>query len=197
MRRMILTVVVVGGVSVAVVAQQSSPSPAFEVATIRPSGTSLDGGESGGVQPSGRFAATNIFLYDLTRVVFGLQQHEITAGERLPSWVRTERWDIIGKGPPVTDEEAQRPLYLRMMQNLLMRNERNRLWGTGVPLTEMTRILSLRAGRPVVDGTNLTGSFDLDVKFTPTMQPIRSVAHPGLPLFRNNLGCASTHDERW
>jgi uncharacterized protein (TIGR03435 family) len=31
----------------------------------------------------------------------------------------------------------------------------------------MTRILSLRAARPVVDGTGLTGSFDLDVKFTP------------------------------
>jgi uncharacterized protein (TIGR03435 family) len=31
----------------------------------------------------------------------------------------------------------------------------------------MTRILSLRAGRPVVDGTGLTGSFDPDVKFTP------------------------------
>ena len=229
MRRLILTIAALCALVGVGVAQQLSPSPAFEVATIRPSGTSLGGGDSGGVQPSGRFAATNTILYDLIRVVFGLQQHEIVAGERLPSWVRTERWDIIGKGPPVTDEEAQRPLYFRMMQNLLierfklvtrreerdtpvyalvvarddrrlgpqlrsssadcpallaafkatgarqsplspvcgLRNERNRLWGTGVPLTEMTRILSLRAGRPVVDGTGLTGSFDLDVKFTP------------------------------
>ena len=28
-------------------------------------------------------------------------------------------------------------------------------------------MLSLTAGRPVVDATGLTGSFDLDVKFTP------------------------------
>ena len=119
MRRMMLTVVVLCAVTIAGVAQQPSLLPAFEVATIRLSGNSLGGGESE-VQPSGRFAATNTILYDLVRVVFGLQQHEIVAGERLPSWIRTERWDIIGKGPPVTDEEAQRPLSLRMMQNLLI-----------------------------------------------------------------------------
>jgi hypothetical protein len=115
---MFLTIVALT-VSVALVAQESSPSASFEVATIRPSDSSL-GGDQSEVQPSGRFAATNIILYDLVRVVFGLQQHEIVAGDRLPSWVRTERWDIIGKGPPVTDEEVQRPLYFRMMQNLLI-----------------------------------------------------------------------------
>jgi uncharacterized protein (TIGR03435 family) len=168
-------------------------------------------------------------LDNLVRGVFDVQRHELVLGDRVPAWFGSQKWDIVGKGPAITDEAAQRPLYLTMMRNLLierfklvtrreardrpvyalvvarndrslgpqmrpatadcaallaafratgarqtpdspvcgLRNLRTRLWGTGVPLTEFTRILSLRAGRPVVDATDLTGSFDLDMKFTP------------------------------
>ena len=47
-----------------------------------------------------------------------------------------------------------------------LRNMRTRLGGTGILLTDLTRILSLTVGRPVVDETGLDGSFDIDVKFT-------------------------------
>ena len=226
MGRMSILIVAVVLLSATLAGQQ--PAPAFEVASIRPSGDSR-ADENSEVQPSGRFVATNMTLDNLIRGVFDVQRHELIWGERVPSWVASEKWDIIGKGPPVTDEQAQRPLYRRMMQNLLierfklvtrreardtpvyalvvarddrrlgpqmrpssadcaallaafkatgarqtpdspicgLRNQRARLWGTGVPLTEITRLLSLRAERPVVDATGLSGSFDLDMKFTP------------------------------
>src|SRR5688500_5164341 len=117
MRRVMLCTTVLATLTVALVTAQQPPSPTFEVASIR-SAADLRGDDDSEVQPSGRFVVTNAILYDLTRFVFQLKQHEIAAGERLPSWVRTDRWDIIGKGPPVTDETAQQPIYLRMMQNL-------------------------------------------------------------------------------
>ena len=42
-----------------------------------------------------------------------------------------------------------------------------RLWGTGVPLEEFIRRLTLVAGRPVLDTTGLTGPVDLDLRWTP------------------------------
>jgi uncharacterized protein (TIGR03435 family) len=94
-------------------------APAFEVASIRPSGnTNAD--ERSEVQPSGQFIVTNTRLSDLIRAVFEVQRHELVFGDRLPSWVAAEKWDIIGKGPPITDEVAQRPLLFAMMRNLLI-----------------------------------------------------------------------------
>jgi uncharacterized protein (TIGR03435 family) len=222
---LLLLLTVATGLSVA--AQQ--PAPAFEVATIRPSAADSRAGDNSEVQPSGRFVATNMTLDNLIRGAFEVQRHELVLGERVPSWFGSQRWDIIGKGPPVTDEAAQRPLYLTMMRNLLierfklvtrrearetaiyalvlaradgrlgsqmrpssadcasllaafratgarqtpdspvcgLRNQRTRLWGTGVPLADLTRVLSLSSGRPVVDASGLTGPFDFDVTFTP------------------------------
>ncbi|MGH9241704.1 MAG: hypothetical protein ACRD3G_26960 [Vicinamibacterales bacterium] len=63
---------------------------------IHPSGnTNVE--DQSDVQPSGQFVVTNTRLADLLRVVFDVQPHELVFGERLPSWVDSERWDIIGK----------------------------------------------------------------------------------------------------
>lgn len=219
-------------------AQQDAPR--FEVATIRPSTADARAEDRSEIQPSGVFVLTNTTLNDLVRDVFEVQRHELILGDRVPSWFGSQRWDIIGKGPPISDEAAQRPLLLAMMRNLLierfklvarreardtpiyalvlaradrrlgsqmrpstadcaallkvfkatgarqtpdsavcgLRNQRTRLWGTGIVLTDLTRILSLTAGRPVVDDTGLTGSYDLDVKFTPddASDPARAAA---------------------
>ena len=224
-----LLVLIVAVVTSTPRAAQPQTAPAFEVASIRPSGNSRADGDHSEVQPSGRFVATNMTLDNLIRGVFDVERHELVVGDRVPSWFASQRWDIVGKGPPISNEPAQRPLYQRMMQNLLierfklvmrreardtpvyalvlaradrrlgpemrpssadcaalsaafratgarqtpdspvcgLRNQRARLWGTGILLADLTRILSLTAGRPVVDATGLTGSFDIDVKFTP------------------------------
>ena len=207
-------------------AQQAAP--AFEVASIRPSAADPRADDASEIQPSGQFLVLNMTLDDLVRGVFEVQRHELVLGERVPSWFASQRWNIVGKGPPITDVAAQGPLLRTMMRNLLierfklvtrrevrdtpvyalvlagpdrrlgpqmrpssancaallaafkatgarqtpdspvcgLRNERARIWGTGVPMREFTRLLSLTAGRPVVDATGLSGSFDLDMKFT-------------------------------
>ena len=228
MRRVMLCIVVLAALPVALVTAQQASPPTFEVASIRPSGSSL-GGDHSEVQPSGQFVVTNTRLTDLIRVVFEVQSHELVFGERLPSWVASDRWDLIGKGPPISDEVAQRPLLLAMMRNLLierfklvtrretrdtpvyalvvgrpdrtlgpqmrpssadcaallaafkatgaregpdsptcgLRRLRGNFRGRGVRLTDLVAALTPAAGRPVVDATGLTGSFDLEMKFTP------------------------------
>ena len=94
-------------------------TPAFEVATIRPSGNS-SASEGSEIQPGGQFIVTSTTLDNLVRGVFEVQRHELVVGGGVPSWFASERWDIVGKGPPITDEAAQRPLLRAMMRNLLI-----------------------------------------------------------------------------
>jgi uncharacterized protein (TIGR03435 family) len=86
----------------------------FEVASIK---QNKSGSASGGAnaQPGGRVTVRNTSLYDLVRNGQGLQPYEVAAGERLPSWVTTDRWDIEAKGP----EQATQPQLRTMLQNLL------------------------------------------------------------------------------
>ena len=228
MRRVMLCTAVLATLTVALVVAQQASSPKFEVASIRPAADPR-GDDDSEVQPSGRFVVTNMALDDLVRGVFEVQRHELVLGDRVPAWFATQKWDIVGKGPPITDEAAQRPVLRLMMQNLLierfklvtrremrdtpvyalvvaradrnlgpqmrpssadcaallaafkatgarqtpdsptcgLRRLRGQFRGTGVLLSELVVALTPVAGRPVVDATSLTGSFDLDVKFTP------------------------------
>src|SRR5688500_4276606 len=101
--------------AVSLAAQQSTP--AFEVASIRPSSLDTRAADRSEVQPSGQFIVTNTTLDNLIRGVFEVQRHELIIGEKVPSWFASERWDIVGKGPPITNETAQRPLLFAMMRN--------------------------------------------------------------------------------
>jgi uncharacterized protein (TIGR03435 family) len=87
----------------------------FEVASIK---QNKSGSPSGGAnaQPGGRVTIRNTSLYDLVRNGQGLQPYEIAAGERLPSWVTTDRWDIEAKGP----ERAGQPQLRTMLQNFVI-----------------------------------------------------------------------------
>ena len=87
----------------------------FEVASIKQNKSgSLSGGAN--AQPGGRVTVRNTTLYDLVRNGQGLQPYEIVAGERLPPWITTDRWDIEAKGP----EQASQPQLRTMLQNLLL-----------------------------------------------------------------------------
>jgi uncharacterized protein (TIGR03435 family) len=228
MRRVMLCTAVLATLTVALVTAQQASSPTFEVASIKPSAVDSLADDHSEVQPSGRFVVTNMALDDLVRGVFEVQRHELVLGDRVPSWFTTQKWDMVGKGPPITDEAAQRPLLRVMMQNLLierfklvtrremrdtpayalvvvrtdrslgpqmrpssadcaalsaafkatgarqtpdsptcgLRKLRGQFRGTGVQLSELVMALTPVAGRPVVDATGLTGSFDLSMKFT-------------------------------
>jgi uncharacterized protein (TIGR03435 family) len=231
---MMLTVAILFVLTIAGTAQQPSSPETFEVASIRPSGDSR-AAQGADVHPSGRLVVTNTTLLNLITDFFLVQRHEMVSGERLPSWIGSERWDIVAQGPPITDQSAQLPLYRRMMQNLLierfklvtrrevrdiptyalvfaradrrlgpqmrpssadcaallaafkatgarlgpesptcgLRPFRGQYRGTGVSLTDLARALAT-SGRPVIDATGLTGSFDFELTWTPDGAPAPS-----------------------
>jgi uncharacterized protein (TIGR03435 family) len=92
--------------------------PTFEVASIKPNKSGSPSGRADAA-PSGRVVVTNSSLIELIRNGFELQRHELIMGERLPSWVESERWDIVAQGPPITGPASQQ-LLRRMLQNLLI-----------------------------------------------------------------------------
>ena len=74
---------------------QSAPErPAFEVASVKPN-QSGDRGMSFG-RPPGRFTATNVTLKLLITYAYGVSDHQISGG---PSWLNSERYDIVAKEP--------------------------------------------------------------------------------------------------
>ena len=120
MRLLTLGILVAVGSGLVVAQSQTGPAasaarPTFEVASIKPnkSGSTSSGANA---QPGGRVTIRNTSLYDLVRNGQGLQPYEIAAGERLPSWIATERWDIEAKGP----EQATQPQLRSTLQNLVI-----------------------------------------------------------------------------
>src|SRR6188508_2982567 len=73
--------------------RSAQPNPQFEVASIKPN-KSGDGRVMLGVQPGGRFTATNVPLRLLIRNAYQLQDFQIVGG---PSWIADERFDIVAK----------------------------------------------------------------------------------------------------
>jgi uncharacterized protein (TIGR03435 family) len=92
--------------------------PTFEVASIR---LNKSGAPGGGVDaaPNGRVVVTNTSLQTMVRNGFELQGYELVSGPNLPSWVNSDRWDIVAQGPAVKDQASLRQLRL-MLQNLLI-----------------------------------------------------------------------------
>jgi uncharacterized protein (TIGR03435 family) len=111
----------VGGFAAHVVAQTMAPAeprPKFEVASVREN-TSASNQVSIGLQPGGRFGASNMPLVILIRSAYRLQDSQLIGA---PDWIETTRYDITAKaegelppsspiGPPSTG--------MMMLQSLL------------------------------------------------------------------------------
>lgn len=85
---------IAGGAALAAQTPQSTPTPAFEVASIKPN-NSGDGRVMMQNQP-GRYIATNVSLRLLIRNAYQLQDFQITGG---PGWLASDRFDINAKVP--------------------------------------------------------------------------------------------------
>ena len=102
-------------------ANQSAPQ--FEVASIKPN-KSGDGRVMIGVQPGGRFTATNVTLRMLIRNAYQLQDFQITGG---PSWLADDHFDIVAKaeagdtmGDPFRAEQSGQPSRGQLMIRALL-----------------------------------------------------------------------------
>jgi uncharacterized protein (TIGR03435 family) len=88
---------------------QGTPSPAFEVASVKPnkSGSVLD---SIAFQKGGRFIARNVTLRELIRAAYEVQNRQLVDG---PTWIASERFDIVAKA------EGEAPPTPMMIRKLL------------------------------------------------------------------------------
>lgn len=94
---------------------QASASPGrltFEVASIKRN-VSGDPNASIRVQPGGQIVVSNNSLYNLIRNAYGTQRYEMVPGQNLPSWIDSDRWDILAK-PPAGAPEVQEQMQLRL-----------------------------------------------------------------------------------
>jgi uncharacterized protein (TIGR03435 family) len=96
----------------------AADSPQFEVASVKPAapitaGTKIRIGSSGGPGTSdpGQVTYTNLTLKNLLTTAYGVKIYQISG----PSWLDTERYDIIAKMPPETTKGD----FALMRQNLL------------------------------------------------------------------------------
>ena len=105
---------------VAQLAGAQTSAPAFEVATIKPTGPSTDGHTHINYPPGDRFSTSNITVLALMQWAYGMPEKQILDG---PSWLGSTRFDIqamtdtgLIKGLTGTQD---RDLKRRMVQALL------------------------------------------------------------------------------
>jgi uncharacterized protein (TIGR03435 family) len=78
-------------------AQAPAQKPSFEWARVKP-GLAGDNRSRGvGVEPSGRFTATNATLKQVMRNAYLVHDYQISGG---PSWIATDRWNIEANAEP-------------------------------------------------------------------------------------------------
>jgi uncharacterized protein (TIGR03435 family) len=98
--------------------QTGGASPTFEVASVKPN-KSGDARVMLGIQPGGRFTATNVSLRMLIRTAYQLQDFQIVGG---PGWISSDRFDLVAKAegnlPPTAPGGPPGPLQL-MLRALL------------------------------------------------------------------------------
>src|ERR1051326_3414072 len=86
--------------------RSSDKPPQFEVASIKPN-KSGDGRVMIGMQPGGRFTATNVPLRMLIRNAYQLQDSQLVGG---PDWITNERYDISAKAEDGVVSGPQPPM---------------------------------------------------------------------------------------
>lgn len=173
-----------------------SPSPAFEVASIKRNATGSLNANAARVAGD-RYRAENVTLISLLRVAYAVQEFQI-AGH--PAWADVDRFDIDAKmeaGANSRDwplmlqrlladrfklaahrESRDGPIYTLVVGSSGPRltaaepSKRanpggdfsaspTQIVGTGVSMAELAMRLSRSIGVAVVDGTGLTGAFDV------------------------------------
>jgi uncharacterized protein (TIGR03435 family) len=103
---------VVGAQSPAASKPPTAERLTFEVASIKRN-VSGDQGSQIRVQPGGQIVVTNNSLYNLIRNAYGTQRFEMVPGPQFPSWIDSDRWDIIAK-PPADAPQREEQMQLRL-----------------------------------------------------------------------------------
>jgi uncharacterized protein (TIGR03435 family) len=119
---MMLTIAAVSALIVAGLAQQPSPSPAFEVVSVKPNQSS-DSGSQFRIEPGGRVTLRNFTLSAMVNAAYQRFQRdsccEIVGG---PDWFREARFDLVAQAPgglPRPDADGFPSQLLTMIRAVL------------------------------------------------------------------------------
>lgn len=95
------------------VGAQAPANQAFEVASVKPN-KSGDGRVMLGMQPGGRFNASNVPMRLLLRQAFNVQDFQIVGG---PDWIGSDRFDVVAKAPDGVEftADAMRPMLRSLL----------------------------------------------------------------------------------
>ena len=93
-------------------AQSAGSPPGFDVADVHASARSTNPFMSGGVLRGDRYELRKATMVDLISFAYTLEADKVIGG---PSWLETDRFDVIAKAPPATSPDTVR----LMLQALL------------------------------------------------------------------------------
>jgi len=210
--------------------QSASSLPAFEIADVHASGRSTNPFPSGGVLRGGRYELRKATMVDLIRNAYGVDADKVIGG---PSWLETDRFDVIALAPPTTSPETVKQMLQALLADrfkLTVHTESKSLPtyaltigqggkpklkesdGSGNPgcrpqmqppqpgavpyavascrnvtMEAFARTLSGIGGAyltsPVTDSTGLKGSWDFDLKWSPSRPMLAQAGADGISLF--------------
>jgi bla regulator protein blaR1 len=112
MCRVMMSIAILCALTDASVAQQPSSTPAFEVASIKPSTTGNPAWSISYTADSLR--ATNATLSTLIQSAYRIREDRLVSG---PNWVRTTRFDVIGRAAQALPREQLRLMAQRLLEN--------------------------------------------------------------------------------
>ena len=97
------------------IAQTTPPRPEFDAESVK---LNKSGAEpSGGILPGGEFSVTGMSMIEIMQFAYKVEGNAISG---FPAWFRTDRFDIIAKGPANTTG----PTLQLMLQSLLAKEFR-------------------------------------------------------------------------
>jgi uncharacterized protein (TIGR03435 family) len=112
MIRAIVCLTLAGLLAVAAFGQSNADQPAFDVADVHVSAKTANPNMNGGGLRGGRYSIQKATMVDLITLAYGVDADKVLGG---PSWLETDRFDIIATAPASTPAETVK----RMLQNLL------------------------------------------------------------------------------
>ena len=125
MCRVMMSIAILCALTDASVAQQPSPTPAFEAASVK-SRTTANPGWSISYTPDS-LRATNATLSALIQSAYGIREDRLVGG---PQWVRATRFDVNGKAAQALSREQLRLMAQRLLEDrfgvVLTRSSANR-----------------------------------------------------------------------
>jgi uncharacterized protein (TIGR03435 family) len=112
MKRALIGLSFLALLSIAVFGQSATTSTAFQVVDIHTSPRTTFPFFQGGTLRGDRYVMRNATMVDLIATAYGVDNDKVVGG---PSWLETDRFDVIAKTPPATTQDSIKPMLQAML----------------------------------------------------------------------------------